>query len=180
MEKEVLWNCIGSNRRRWEAKKLKWSNLWNGIQLQWLNHGTETICQYVSDPNVNLYIVATHQYNLLAGYQPCSLAYWERGYVGSHRLEALATLGVFRPPGPEPSILPSSSHRNHGAPWEVARDNIVHIRFARFIWWIQKDRPLNAHPFWIRAAVEGYSGYCHSLHFSWYLQTRLIWLTTSL
>ena len=36
-------------------------------------------------------------------------------------------LGVFRPPGLEPSIPLSSSHRNRGAPWEVARDNIFEI-----------------------------------------------------
>ncbi len=37
--------------------------------------------------------------------------------------------GVFRPPGPEPSIPSSSGHRNHGAPWEVARDNI-NLKYA--------------------------------------------------
>ncbi len=30
---------------------------------------------------IYIYIVATHQYSLLAGYQPCGLAYRERGYV---------------------------------------------------------------------------------------------------
>ena len=33
---------------------------------------------------------------------------------------------VFRLPGLEPSIPSSSNHCNHGAPWEVARDNILY------------------------------------------------------
>ncbi len=36
----------------------------------------------------------------------------------------LGVQGVFRPPGLEPSIPLSSGHRNRGAPWEVARDNM--------------------------------------------------------
>ena len=61
--------------------------------------------------------VAAHQYSLLA-VQFISLVVWLIGKGDT-----------FRPPGLEPSIPPSSSHRNHGAPWEVACDNIFFTQF---------------------------------------------------